>query len=85
MNAMEAALIAIQFCAGAGFMYVVVRYRVALRFLTRDLLEAHRLLVKAMKILRDRDDFDSRYAWHEMDEYMQRHSPLRGPQRRDQQ
>lgn len=54
-----------------GFFHFAARKRTAtMRVLCRDLNEAHHLLIKAMKVLRDHDDFDSRYTWHELDDYM---------------
>jgi len=39
--------------------------------LSRDLHEAHSLIFDAMKVLRDHDDFDSRFTWNKLHDYME--------------
>lgn len=55
----------------ALFYYTSRKSLLAARHLSRDLHEAHALIVRAMRMLRDRDDFDSRYTYNLLHDYME--------------
>ncbi len=61
----------VPFIPTALFYYSSRRSLRCARELSRDLHEAHTLIVRAMRHLRDHDDFDSRYTYNLLHDYME--------------